>query len=270
MKALKLFLIALVAGGAIYGLLLLTQGGSRSSGGGEDVELYKDLAEELKVQWEATTIWSRTLFDESLGKINHHKSDLGSKYETLQDYIAENSIDRLYDGMMGEFSKANCVKSSVDASAEGLSYFLSQISGYETNERVKTMKGTHKLYTDILGLVAESKKNITAKFDFDTDMWNDYNAYERRLMKRYNDLKGNIYYQNISHITEITDGLNQVPSNLARVKSNFKDDLAGKIIAAYNAHEKNDTLRDRLADLNRNFIEMFGSQGTLRSYVLNY
>ena len=270
MKALKLLLIALVVGGAIYGLLLLTRGGSSSSAGGEDAELYKELADELKDQWDNTSDWNRSLFDESLEKINHHKSELGSKYNTLNDLVATKSIHYLYRDMMGEFAKTNCSKSVVDASADNLSYFLSRIDGYNSNDSVKVMQGTHKLYTDILGLVAESKKNIAAKFDFETDMWNDYNAYERRLMKRHDDYKGNIYYPNVSHITDISNGLSQVPGNLAQVKSKFKDDLANKIISAYSAHEKNDTLRDRLADLNRNYIEMFGSQSTLRIYVINY
>lgn len=270
MKALKLILIALVVAAVIGGLLLLTGKSSSQSGGGRDNDLYNRLESELSEEWEQASDWNRQLFDQSLSTLNHNRRDLGSGYQTLADMVSEYALDHLYNSTMAQYRRSDCTPAQAEQFNADLNHFLSKTQGFAGSEKVTTMQGTYKLYIDILALVDDSKKSVAAAFNFDSDTWTDFRSYEQRQLKRRDNCTGNIYYNYVSNIDDVRNGLSQVPANLAAAKSRFKDDLAGRIIRAYDGHEKTADLYDRLSYLSSSFTEQFGRNDRLTTYVRSY
>ena len=271
MKIVKLLLIAVIVAGAIAGLLLLSSGDSGSTASGEDDKLFDRLETELSAQWQSADTWDREMLEASLDRLYQNEDRLGSGYKVLADMVASDACNLLHKSMMGEFDNAACSKATIDQYYADLKFFLSKTTGYKTNKKVKQMQDTYKLYSDILSFIHKNKnRTLPPNFDFETGKYNDFKAHETSIMGSINNYRNNSHFQYLSNITELKDGFNQVETNLTKAKTTFKNSLAKEIIAAFEQHEKSSEYSTKLARLNREFIERYGSQNDLRDYVLRY
>jgi len=271
MKSFKLLLIAVVVAGAIAGLLLLSSGDGGTTASGQDDKLFDRLETELSEQWQSVDAWDRGLFEASLDRLYQNEERLGSGYKVLADMVANDACNLLHQSMMGEFGNAACSKQKVDQYNDDLKYFLSKTTGYKTNKKVKQMQDTYKLYTDIISFIQKNKnRTLPPNFDFETGKYNDFKAHETSIMTSIKNYRDNSHFEYLSNITELNSGLDQVEANLPKAKTTFKNSLAKEIIAAFEQHEKTSEHSTKLARLNREFIERYGSQNDLRDYVLRY
>ena len=272
MKAIKLFLIAVVVVGAIYGLLMLVDGSSRSdSDDGPDKErLFNRLQTEIDENWQDRHSWDASLFEADIDKLQQNKRKLKSRsYNTLLDQLAAYASDLLHQDMMAEFGRPACDSAKIEAYHRDLDYFLSKTTGYDNDEEIQTMQQTYSLFNSIM-TAASKRYGVEPNFNYENGTWTDFNGYRNRILGERDGYQRNRYFGHIQNAQIVTSALEQITNRMETAKTQFKNKLAQQIISAYREHPKTEESSGTLGSVHSQFLSQFGRQNDLYQFVLNY
>ena len=267
MKALKLIAIAIVMLAAIVGLLFLNEGNSPTNTTGRRDQLMKQMKKETLADWHATRQWDVATFDNILDRLKQNRRDLGNGYQTLVDMTGDLACQRLDSLTMLEFSKTDCSKSQIDFYANGLEHLLGKIPHLKNNAAAIKLLGIINVYNKAYAL-GKKEMGLSANFNAQTDQWNSFSSYSNGIKRQKSDIQGNDYFQYISHITEIKDGLAKVEPKLSQARNRYKARLAQEIIKAYQQKEPKEP--ERLKQVYDRFQREMGDDSSLTTFVQNY
>ena len=272
MKAIKLFLIAVVVLGAIYGLLMLVGGGnSMDSDDGPDKErLFNRLQTEIDENWQDRHSWDASQFEADIDKLQQNKRKLKNRtYNTLLDQLAAYASDLLYQDMMAEFASPACDSAKIETYHRDLDYFLRKTTGYDNDENIQTMQQTYRLFKDII--TASSKRyGVEPNFNYENGTWTDFNGYRSRILSERDGYRGNRYFGYIQDAQIVISALDHIAERMESAKTQFKNRLAQQIISAYQNHPKTEESSSMLGSVHSQFLSQFGRQNDLYQFVLNY
>lgn len=267
MKALKLILIAVVVLGAVVGLLFLSSGESSSEIKGDKNKQMEQLKGKIVQEWASTSEWDTNMLEKDLDMLKQYSKILGDGYRTLVDLTGERACQRLDSVMMGEFAKSDCDPSKIETYGNGLDILLAKIPSYKNDPKVQRMNGTLTLYRNIRKL-SRSSMNLAPRFKFDNDSWANFSAHQQRVISERNTYRQSNYYQYISHLDDIKQGLAGVEGRLNAAKVQFKKDLASQIMKAYSP--KDAELNSRLKQVHSRYLRELGGNDDLNGFVQNY
>ncbi len=257
MKIIKLLLSFILILGIVIGILYLTGSfGDSGTGGGSDPKTFAEQSSLLDDEWQ-TASWDINLYKKGMIRLRQNEEALGEDgMKTLIDKLNEYAIPKLRNTMMKEFAKTDCNASTIETLYKSLEELKSTTPGREKHEGIVEMSGTYKIYKEAMRL-------CSAKIAFnpgDGTNWTPLANQKKAYLDKRASIKSDPYYKFIQNITDIKNGLNTLDSRLNAAATNFKNDVAQRIIKKYSSRKES---ADEFFRVKSKFQHEFGSHSSL-------
>ena len=231
MKALKLvslFILLLAITVGIIWIPELFGNLSDDEMNGEYPESFKDAKELIEKEWQNLDDWSIEHFLDTKGYLSVRKDKLGkSGYATLEDRFEVKALDCLYKKTISIFSNPHCNNADVNTFYNDMEIYCKKAPEQSKAEQIDTLKGIHNVYKRAYRFI-NRKIGLETGFHKSAEKnkwWNDFNKYEESIETEQNNIKKEAYFNHISGIIEIKNGLKNISPKLANAKSVFLSQL---------------------------------------------
>ncbi len=265
MKAFKLILIFVVILGGVMGAFLLI------NDDGEEIELnttdttYETYRQKFKNDWKARGDWDDSLFISHCYTVKQLSKK--KNVSALKDLNTRTATEMVYQKIFEQWKSKDCKKAVVDRYIKALNTIEREDVNAKNDRVVKEIRSVYKTYTDAYVLVHRSFKHSP---NFDGTQWQSYVDFEKGIMdRRAAIMKQDNYKSHLSNISELKDGLDDIPGELAKVKVEFYHKLADELITHYSQTPPNKWSRAQLNEL-RNHKGKFESEYTSNTDLSNF
>jgi hypothetical protein len=269
MKAVKLILIFVVILAAVVGALWLIPGGNDTDDSSEDKDqIVQEQEDNLESKFKDADQWNVALYNNVLSSLTYYKKELGSGYSSLKYRLNKSSLDRIYDEMLAEFSKANCSRMEIERYHSGLKMVTTDDNSLANEDEAKLLNATYSLYKTALGVA--NNIGLSVGFNKAAKSWNNFQAYKQKKLAEKSAVKNSPYFKYISNVNDVNAALNSLDGKLDAARNAFKSSLAQAIIHAYSGGEKSKSEFFALGQTRDKYKSEFGDNEALKSFVISY
>lgn len=217
--------------------------------------------------WELKGDWDKDLF------LSHYDivQQLSTQYNTrsLEDLNTKTATEIVYNKIFEEWKSTGCNKTKIDNYINAIRLIESKDQNAISDPNVKKIKDVYASYLFAYNFI---QKNIGLVPHFDGNSWNSYSAYKNSILSQRQSILSNANYKAyLSNISDIKNGLENIPNKLSTGKTSFYQSLAYKIKSYYNKDGMMtmDNLR-RLRNVVSKYTKEFGKNSMLSSFVSDF
>lgn len=239
MKALKLVLLFILLLAITVGIILIPELLDKSSNDGMDGEYtasFKDAKEQIEKEWQNADDWSIEHFLDTKDYLSVREDKLGkSGYATLENRFEVKALDCLYKKTIALFSNPHCKNAVVNTFYNDMKRYCKEAPKQSEAEQIDTLQGIHDVYKRAY-LLINRKIGLETEFHKSAEKnkwWNDFNEYEDTIEIAQINIKKEAYFNHISGIIEIKNGLKNISPELAKAKSVFLSQLINDIDSCF-------------------------------------
>ena len=267
MKAIKLFLVfTVILGAIILAFFIIPDSGDKALSPIPDNthEMYR---KQFISDWEQKGDWDKDLF------LSHYDivKQLSTQYNTrsLEDLNTKTATEIVYNKIFEEWKSTGCNKTKIDNYINAIRLIESKDQNAISDPNVKKIQDVYASYLSAYNYI---HKNIGLVPHFDGNSWNSYSAYKNSILSQRQIILSNANYKAyLSNISDIKNGLENIPNKLSTGKTSFYQSLAYKIKSYYNKDGMMtmDNLR-RLRNVVSKYTKEFGKNSMLSSFVSDF
>lgn len=242
MKILKLLIIFLVLSGAIFLILnwssLFPSTPSNTEEKWSEVDKLDVTKECAKIRdaWAQETGWNEELYKSQRADIDQSKA-MGlfsmKGYDAVDRCLHETATNKACDGYMDALHKQPFSATELNKQFTGVQ-MVKKSEKLGNDPRTTKVEQIQKLYLAVQKFIG-SKHQITAKFNPNTNNWQNFDAEKNKILQQARALNQNPLFSEISMIPGFKDGLNikTLENKFAGMRNTFYQQLSNQIINHY-------------------------------------
>ncbi len=273
MKVLKLFVIFVIILGGIVGAFFLITPNDPLNPPIIHNTLYQQFLEQFKSDWQTAGDWSEEVFNNHVDLIRQLSAQQLNVDETtsLNDLNTMLATEIVSEKIFEEWKKASCRESDIDKYMRAIDVIASKDSNVRTNPMVDSIVIVNDTYREALKL---ARKSIGLNPVFGGNVWNSFSDYSNEVINQKNRmLQNSVYKQYLSHISEISNGLNEYNFKLAQAKIRFYSLLAESIKRHFTnipQENRNRTDLNKLRNIKTKYENEYQSNVLLNNLVVDF